>query len=295
MSSPPGQASGQGSAREGWGGYLFSAFCFALLAAVWAVMVRDDPYYRATNVFGAHLPAALILSVTAAPVAGFAFGRWRYDRPLSLIGAIFAAPARLAQAVYAHALLVAMTVAAIAVFANGATLAGASPPLDTTALVRWAPWIAAYVAGFNLGRAATLLGGDKSMAATATIPIAASAPIIAPAPAAEPPPVTVALEPQQAAALRKPPKEKAPRKPLFARSPKSAAPDLPARIEPAIGDLAAISADIAEVTIEPAPAKSPPAAFPAVPTGAAPTAAVGTGFLPPQDFDRLRPTLAELR
>lgn len=140
------------------GGYLTSAAAFAAITALWAVIVRDDPYYAMTQLLGLSLPIATVFYVTVMPLAGFIAGRWRYH-----IANEGGAPSWLAKLVarvvhflYTHLLIALFTAAMITDYFFGWNIDASIKQLDNDmfeAASRFAPWLSAYLAGFNLGRA----------------------------------------------------------------------------------------------------------------------------------------------
>ncbi|MFN3961148.1 MAG: hypothetical protein ACK4NP_14740, partial [Parvularculaceae bacterium] len=147
--------------RELTGGYIASGLIFAGITALWAFIVRDDPYYRLTDLFGARVPAMLIAYLALMPLAGFFVGRWRYDRGAGGLGR-FAAKlgARALHFTYAHSLIVLFTAAMIAETWFGLNLDDQVRSIDDRLFdlaARFAPWLAAYLTGYNFGRA-TVVG-----------------------------------------------------------------------------------------------------------------------------------------
>jgi hypothetical protein len=143
--------------RELAGGYIASALIFAGVTALWAFIVRDDPYYRLTDLFGARVPAMLIAYLALMPLAGFLIGRWRYDRGRGGF-ARFAAKlgARALHFTYAHSLIVLFTAAMLAETYLGLNVDDQVKRFDDRMFdlaARFAPWLAAYLTGFNFGRA----------------------------------------------------------------------------------------------------------------------------------------------
>lgn len=139
-------------------GYLTSALVFAGFTALWAVIVRNDPYYRLVDVFGARLPATMIAYLVFAPLLGFFIGRWRYhDRHQGgAAGYLGKLGARVIHFTYVHLLIVLFTVAMATDYFLGLNIDQQVRQLDDRMFdlaARFAPWLAAYLAGFNLGRA----------------------------------------------------------------------------------------------------------------------------------------------
>ncbi|MFZ5617857.1 MAG: hypothetical protein ACOZAA_11125, partial [Pseudomonadota bacterium] len=59
------------AAGGGDAGYLTSAAVFAGATALWAVIVRDDPYYRLIDIGGTRVPLTMLTYLLAMPFAGF--------------------------------------------------------------------------------------------------------------------------------------------------------------------------------------------------------------------------------
>lgn len=244
-------------------GYLTSALIFAGFTALWAVIVRNDPYYRLVDVLGARVPLTMLIYLVAMPFAGFLIGRWRYEAAHhgAAPGYLGKVIARAVHFAYAHSLLVIFTVAMATDYFLGINIDEQIRRLDDRMFdlaARFAPWLAAYLAGFNLGRATR----------------------------------RDALEPGFApgddahfgAALEAPAPKKKRRGKRQAEPALEAIPLLPA--DPAeIGDLQSTE-----------PAESHGRAMSGEPFDATVAPANDhAGFLPPQDVDRLRPSLRELR
>ncbi len=260
---PPRTVKGQAAS-----GYFVSALAFAGITALWAFIVRDDPFYQFVEISGVRLPLTTLVYLIAMPLLGLAIGGWRYDRLHSggAIGFAGKLVARAAHFIYAHSLLVLFTVAMMTDHFFGVNIDDSVESLDDGAFelaARFAPWLAAYLAGFNLGRAlrarAEHVGGDANREVDAAgFAGAASEP-----PTAEPP----------------------------ARGKRSRS-----RVEPVITDAPApgIASDHGDLKLH--AAEQPPSSFAAsgfADVTSAPDAE--PGFLPPQDLDALRPTLRELR
>lgn len=146
------------SAPRETGGYLTSAVAFSAITALWAVIVRDDPYYRLTDLFGVRIPAILLAYALIMPLVGFFIGRWRYQSPSrgGLFGRLAKTGARLIQFTYVHLLIVLFTIAMATDTFLGLNLDDQVRRIDDRLFdvaARFAPWLAAYLAGFNLGRA----------------------------------------------------------------------------------------------------------------------------------------------
>lgn len=140
------------------GGYLSSAIIFAGITALWAWLVRDDPYYAMTTLLGLNLPVATVVYLTAMPLMGFIGGRWRYEtsasgRESSWLAKLFA---RMIHFLYSHLLLALFTSAMVVEHFFGLNIDDAVRRIDDNLFdmaSRFAPWLAAYLAGFNIGRA----------------------------------------------------------------------------------------------------------------------------------------------
>lgn len=251
-------------------GYIGSALIFIGLTALFAIIVRDDPFYR-SPVLGLPAPAAAISFLVFMPLAGFAIGLWRYDRRHHGGGFAFAGKliARGVHFTYAHFLVVLFAVAAATEYFLGLNLDEQVKAIDDRSFdlaARFAPWLCAYLAGFNLGRAMRI-ARDMRHAETG-----------------------IGAEPYAAFIAEEAPPfvEDAPKKKIKAkkkeRGKKSRVEPpsvfLPAGAEIEQGDLGAA---------EPALTSS------GLPQAHAAPAPAEPGFLPPQDFSKLRPTLRELR
>ena len=139
---------GGGSSRgpDGAHGYLTSALVFAGVTALWAVIVRDDPYYRLTDLFGARVPAMMVAYLLLMPLAGFMIGRWRYQAPhrggaTGYVGKLFA---RAIQFTYVHLLIVLFTVAMATDYFLGLNIDDQVRKLDDRLFdlaARFAPWL----------------------------------------------------------------------------------------------------------------------------------------------------------
>lgn len=233
-------------------GHLSSAAAFAGITALWAVIVRTDPYYRLIDLFGARVPAAMIAYLVLMPLAGFLIGRWRYQAHEGAFAGL--APkliARFIHFTYVHLLIVLFTVAMATDYFLGLNIDNQIRAIDDRMFdlaARFAPWLAAYLAGYNLGRALrspAQASGDAD-----------------------------ALEPARPFDDGRRTKQRI--EPDFGTQ---AAPHAP---DDDVGDLALGAASPQSLT-----ASGLPAALSA--------ADVGPGFLPPQDLDKLRPGLRELR
>ncbi len=166
-------------------GYLASAAVFAAITAAWAFIVRADPYYQWTELFGFRLPISTVIYLVVMPIIGFVLGRWRYQRRHAGAagpGLLAKLAARAVQFVYAHSLLVLFTAAMMTDYFLGLNIDDQVRSIDDRMFdlgARFAPWLSAYLAGFNLGRAAGLAaangapdappdGGEKITAAANT-------------------------------------------------------------------------------------------------------------------------------
>ena len=140
------------------GGYLFSAIAFTGITALWAWIVRDDPYYSMTELLGLSLPVATLFYLTLMPLLGFTIGRWQYQRDsVRGNGANWIAKqlARLFHFLYSHILIVLFTVAMVVDYFFGWNMDTAIRNIDDGLFdiaQRFAPWLSAYLAGYNLGR-----------------------------------------------------------------------------------------------------------------------------------------------
>lgn len=245
--------------RELTGGYIASGLIFAGVTALWAFIVRDDPYYRLTDLFGARVPAMMIAYLALMPLAGFFIGRWRYDRGAGGVTR-FAAKlgARALHFTYAHSLIVLFTAAMLAETWFGLNVDDQVKKFDDRMFdlaARFAPWLAAYLAGYNFGRAS--VAGAEGVAPPRSVPDAPAF-IDAAAPDEEP-------EPQDVNPLRAGGAVRA--EPMFSHADAGRRAERTPRPRQTASGLA----------ITPAPAVEEP------------------GFLPPQDFDRLRPAYSRLR
>lgn len=260
MAKSSAKRSGGGDPRHGIelsGGYIASGLIFAGVTALWAFIVRDDPFYRLTDLFGVRVPAMLAVYLGLMPLAGFIIGRWRYDRGRGgLAGFSAKLGARALHFTYAHSLIVLFTAAMLAETWLGLDLDDQVKRFDDRMFdlaARFAPWVAAYLAGYNFGRA-TVAG-----LASAGAPVRnAGAAAFIDAPPADEPVVGTALDETLRAPLRAEPEvtEHGPVRDARTPRPRQTASGLPLAAAPE--------------TEEP-------------------------GFLPPQDLSRLRPSLNRLR
>ena len=138
-------------------GYWASAVVFAGITALWAFVVREDEFYNTMDVFGVSLPVTTVFYLLTMPLLGFVAGMWRYHASggggAQLLGK---AIARAFNFVYSHLLIVLFTVAMATEYFLGWNLDAAVENIDDGLFVvasRFAPWLAAYLAGFNFGRA----------------------------------------------------------------------------------------------------------------------------------------------
>ena len=257
----------ENSARGGGDahGYLTSALVFAAFTALWAVIVRNDPYYRLVDVFGARLPATMIAYLILAPLLGLLIGRWRYhDRHRGgAAGYLGKLGARVIHFTYVHLLIVLFTVAMATDYFLGLNIDQQVRQLDDRMFdlaARFAPWLAAYLAGFNLGRA-TRSGKGAG-------------------------PIDSGLAAGFVASAEEKPAAKAKRR---------SGRDAEIHNEPPVENSAFLPSD----AVDPGdPAVQQTATAPLTASGL-PAAANGAplepGFLPPQDLNKLRPRLDELR
>lgn len=144
--------------HERRGGYLASAVAFAAVTALWAFLVREDPYYAMTRLFGFNLPVATVLYLSFMPLLGLLIGRWRYQATSAggVGNYLSKSLARSAHFLYAHLLIVLFTVAMVTDRFLGWNIDESVRQIDDGLFdmaSRFAPWLAAYLAGYNLGRA----------------------------------------------------------------------------------------------------------------------------------------------
>lgn len=247
--------------RELTGGYIASGLIFAGVTALWAFIVRDDPYYRLTDLFGARVPAMLVVYLALMPLAGFIVGRWRYDRGRGGL-ARFSAKlgARALHFTYAHSLIVLFTAAMLAETWLGLNLDDQVKRFDDRMFdfaARFAPWLAAYLTGFNFGRAS----------------VAGSAPALAP------------LRAPAAPAFIDAPSADENERPAAETPLRNGADKKGARAEPAFG---------ADEDLRQTRTPRPRQTASGLATGFEREDGQ-PGFLPPQDVDRLRPAFNRLR
>jgi len=243
-------------------GYLTSAAAFAGITALWAVIVRTDPYYRLIDLFGARVPAAMIAYLIMMPLAGFLIGRWRYQAPHRGGAAAFAPKlvARLVHFTYVHLLIVLFTVAMATDYFLGLNIDQQVKAIDDRMFdlaARFAPWLAAYLAGFNLGRA--LRRGEPSPSRNGELARFGEAEML---------------------------------------TGRKSSPDgnrNNPRAEPTLSGDFFQPADESEVGDLDLRSESQPLTTSGLPSQAIDETPNEPGFLPPQDLDKLRPGLRELR
>lgn len=139
------------------GGYLISAIVFSAITALWAWIVRDDPYYSMTQLLGLQLPIATVFYLTIIPLLGFGFGQWHYQANGAPGAGMWIAKvaARSFHFMYSHILIVMFTLAMAADHFWGLNMDSAVRGIDDSIFdiaSRFAPWLSAYLAGYNLGR-----------------------------------------------------------------------------------------------------------------------------------------------
>lgn len=139
------------------GGYYRSFFAFSAITALWVFLVRSDDFYTATQVFGLAIPATTVFYLLTMPAIGFFAGQWRFYQDAQSAGTLVTRSiARLLQFFYAHILIVLFTAAMVSRAIFDINIDGWIQEIDDSFFVlasRFAPWLAAYLAGFNLGRA----------------------------------------------------------------------------------------------------------------------------------------------
>lgn len=151
---------------ENVSGYIASFVIFTIITALWVFIVRDDDFYQTTKIFGYALPATTVFYLLTMPALGFLAGRWRfYQASVGLAGTAPRILARLLQFAYSHILIVLFTAAMLTETLLGWNIDDAVRELDDQLFdiaSRFAPWLSAYLAGFNLGRATGLSAWLKS-------------------------------------------------------------------------------------------------------------------------------------
>ena len=235
-------------------GYLMSALVFAGMTALWALIVRNDPYYRLTEIFGARVPVTMVAYLILMPLAGFLVGRWRYQARHrgGAAGFFIKLGARFVHFTYVHLLIVLFTFAMATDYFLGLNIDQQVRSLDDRMFeiaARFAPWLAAYLAGFNLGRA-------------------------------------VRREPVSVDALEEPSRQ------FDAEGDDAGTP----HIEPTFRASAFLANDALEKGDLDLHAESAGSlTMSGLASDDAPASGDTPGFLPPQDFGRLRPALSQLR
>ncbi|MBI1393015.1 MAG: hypothetical protein GC152_09775 [Alphaproteobacteria bacterium] len=140
------------------GGYFTSAAAFAGITGLWAYVTKDDQFYAMRDLFGVNLPATTLSYLGTMPVIGYLMGRWRFETPdgrgiVALAGKL---AARAMNFTYSHLLIVLFTAAMASKAYFGWDLNAVVQAIDDQMFdlaSRYAPWLAAYLGGFNLGRA----------------------------------------------------------------------------------------------------------------------------------------------
>ncbi|NWG93680.1 MAG: hypothetical protein HXY21_14425 [Parvularculaceae bacterium] len=280
------------SGRHGAPGYVTSALIFAGLTALWAAIVRSDPYYRLTDLGGVRLPITMLAFLVIMPLVGFLIGRWRYHQPhrggaLTFAGRLVARGVNFA---YAHTLIVLFTIAMIMDAFLGLNVDQQVKALDDRmfeAAARYAPWLCAYLAGFNLGRATRKEELVVVLAPAVPAESDASDATVATAEAAPPPEAAnqrvKSVKPGKKRRLKKSRLEA-----VLGESPFLPSGALERGDFQTAGKTSGLSGESTS------PHRSVTSSGLPHSTGA-PTPSDAPGFLPPQDFDRLRPTLKDLR
>jgi hypothetical protein len=239
---------------NGRSGYYSSAVVFAAITVAWAFIVRSDPYYRLVDIFGARIPLTMLFFVVLMPLAGLVIGLWRYEArheggALGYTGKLFA---RIVHFIYVHLLIVLFTVAMLTDHILGLNIDQQVRSLDDRMFdlaARFAPWLAAYLSGFNLGRA--VRGGAMTLPAPSGVDVSFDA------------------DGADSGGPQKP--EKKSRK--------------KSRAEPVIEQ----AGSAADANVGPVLTAS------GLPAAGDEEIGDQPGFLPPQDLDKIRPTLRELR
>ena len=276
-------ATGPASRSEAATGYLTSALVFITITALWALIVRDDPYYRLTDLFGVRVPAILLAYLFFMPLFGFVVGRWRYQSPHrgGALGALAKASARAIQFTYVHLLIVLFTIAMATDMFLGLNIDDKVRQVDDRLFdvaARFAPWLAAYLAGFNLGRAFSRPAPETSAdtdRVKANFAAEDDRAVSAPA-KTKPARKERASLPRRAQSRRE--------EPAFENSFFEPADHAIAADDHVVGDLGLADKDPQQRLTASGLPQQPLAASNDEP-----------GFLPPQDFNRLRPGLKQLR
>ncbi|MEL6361087.1 MAG: hypothetical protein AAFR21_08360 [Pseudomonadota bacterium] len=147
----------ESSPVESFSGYLASALVFAVITGLWVFLVSEDDFYQRTQVFGLELPITTVFYLATMPALGYLAGRWRFyhtstRKTLSPARIL----ARSFQFIYSHILIVLFTAAMVTRTLLDWNIDGTIQQLDDQLFVmasRFAPWLSAYMTGFNLGRA----------------------------------------------------------------------------------------------------------------------------------------------
>ena len=148
------------------GGYFASFLAFGAITALWAFVVRGDDFYGMREIFGVTLPTTTVFYLVTMPVIGFVVGRWRYHQSGGGggMGWLGKGVARAANFAYSHLLIVLFTAAMASEAFLGWNLDQAVQTIDDQLFdmaSRFAPWLSAYLAGFNLGRGTGLSAWRK--------------------------------------------------------------------------------------------------------------------------------------
>ena len=149
-------------------GHALSALAFIAMTALWAYIVRNDPYYSSVTVFGVTLPVKTAGYLTVLPLVGFIVGRWRYRAAprRAALPSLAAGVAGILHFLYSHILIVLFTAAVAVRTFLGWDMDAAVRSIDDRLFdiaARFAPWVSAYLAGFSIGR----LFGGRALAAAA--------------------------------------------------------------------------------------------------------------------------------
>ncbi len=153
------------------GGYYASFLAFAGITALWAFIVREDAFYGSTPLFGVLVPVTTVVYLLTMPLIGYLIGRWRYDAAdinRGAFGFLGKGVARALNFAYSHLLIVLFTIAMVTDAFFNWNIDAAVETIDDNLFAvasRFAPWLAAYLAGFNLGRAMGLTAWRKRQAA----------------------------------------------------------------------------------------------------------------------------------